>query len=328
MYDFLFDPKTGEPGLVVYVCLAASVMLALDWLFRAMSRSRNYRQRVNKRLRRLEEGADRQETLVQLRRERGLSDDGRYRMPIIWFNRLVLQSGVTIKAGRLAVLLLVLGTVIVMLGTMLGHSPLLAGAVALLLMIGLPLGFLTFLRNRRRKKFAEQLPDAIDVMVRSLRAGHPVPIAVSLVSREMADPIGTEFGITSDEIAYGLDLEESLLNMTARVGDPDLSFLVTAVSVQSQTGGNLGEVLGNLSKVLRDRFKLSRKVVAMSAEGKLSAIALSSLPVGIFLMLNVIAPSFYGDIKDDPIITPALIITFTVWATGVLTIRRLVNFKY
>jgi tight adherence protein B len=191
-----------------------------------------------------------------------------------------------------------------------------------------PILTLLVLRNRRRAKFAAQLPDALDIIVRSLRAGHPIPVAISLVAREMPDPIGTEFGMASDEMIYGMDLEEALRNLRARVGLQDLSFVEVAVSIQSKTGGNLSEVLSNLSKVIRDRFKLRRRVKAMSAEGRLSAIALSAIPILVFLMVNLMAPNFYGDVKTDPLIVPVVVVTLFVWAAGVFTIYRLVNFKY
>ena len=143
--------------------------------------------------------------------------------------------------------------------------------------IGLPLFVVRFIRNRRKAAFSTQLPDALDVVVRSLRSGHPVPTALTLVGREMPDPIGTEFGLTTDELTYGIDLPRALQNLSARVGVPDMSLLVTAVSLQSSAGGNLGEVLENLSRILRDRFQLKRKVRSLSAEGRFSAYGLTIL---------------------------------------------------
>ena len=124
----------------------------------------------------------------------------------------------------------------------------------------MPLLALHVLRGRRQKKFGAQFPDAIDIIVRSLRAGHPVPIAITMVAREMADPIGTEFGIVVDEITYGADLETAMRNLYFRVGQDDLPLFVTAVAIQGSTGGNLGEILENLSAVIRERFKMRRKI--------------------------------------------------------------------
>ncbi len=136
----------------------------------------------------------------------------------------------------------------------------------------LPYLVLRMLRSRRQKKFGAQFPDALDIIVRSLRAGHPVPIAITMVGREMADPIGSEFGIVSDEITYGADLEAAMRNLYARIGSDDLPLFVTAVAIQGSTGGNLGEILEGLSGVIRQRFKMRRKIRALAAEARASAI--------------------------------------------------------
>jgi tight adherence protein B len=314
--------------LVIYVCIAVAVMLAVEGLGLLLARTQSYRSRINRRLQLLEAADDRQAALMQLRRDRGLTDEGHYSVPLISISRLVLQSGVGWRSGRLigvVSLALFVGASAVYA---LAQSMLLAALVGILAGIVVPVLFLVAMRNRRRAQFAAQLPEALDVLVRSLKAGHPIPVAVSLVARDMPDPIGTEFGMTSDEMIYGLDLETALQNMRVRVGQDDLSFVVVAVSVQSKTGGNLSEVLANLSRVIRDRFKLRRRVKAMSAEGRLSAIALSTIPILVFFMVNLMAPTFYGDVKADPIIIPVIVATLLLWATGVFIIYRLVNFKY
>ena len=132
--------------------------------------------------------------------------------------------------------------------------------------------------------------------MRSLRAGHPVPIAISMVGREMPDPIGSEFGVVSDEITYGADLETAMRNLYARLGSDDLPLFVTAVAIQGSTGGNLGEILENLSGVIRQRFKMRRKIRALAAEGRASAMILSALPIGMFVVIQFIAPDFYASV--------------------------------
>jgi tight adherence protein B len=136
----------------------------------------------------------------------------------------------------------------------------------------------------------------MDIIVRSLRAGHPVPVAIGLVAQELADPIGTEFGIAADEITYGADVETAMRNLYFRVGQEDLPLFVTAVAIQGSTGGNLSEILSNLSAVIRLRFKMRRKIRALAAEGKFSALFLSGLPVAIFFLLNVMTPNYYMSI--------------------------------
>jgi tight adherence protein B len=313
---------------VIYVCIALGVMLAVEGLGLFLTRTQSNRSHINKRLQLLAAADNRQAALIQLRRDRGLSDEGHYAVPFTSINRLVLQSGIGWRSGVITGIASVAFFVGASAAYLITQSMLVASLIGILAGVVVPILLLLALRSRRRAQFAAQLPDALDILVRSLRAGHPIPVAISLVAREMPDPIGTEFGMASDEMIYGLDLEATLQNLRARVGLQDLSFVEVAVSVQSKTGGNLGEVLSNLSRVIRERFKLRRRVKAMSAEGRLSAIALSAIPILVFLMVNLMAPNFYGDIKSDPIVVPVVVVTFLLWAAGVFTIYRLVNFKY
>ena len=186
---------------------------------------------------------------------------------------------------------------------------------------------LRILRGRRQKKFGAQFPDAIDIIVRSLRAGHPVPIAVNMVAREMTDPIGSEFGLVADEITYGADLETAMRNLYSRVGQDDLPLFVTAVAIQGSTGGNLGEILENLSSVIRQRFKMRRKVKALAAEGRMSAIMLSSLPIGVFFMIHLVSPDFYGSVWQFDL-TKMILAAAGAWMLiGNFAMYRLVNFR-
>lgn len=153
-------------------------------------------------------------------------------------------------------------------------------------------------------------------------------MAFALVGRELPDPIGTEFGITIDEMTYGLDMPRAMNNLADRVGVPDMSLLVTAVSLQSTSGGNLGEILTNLSQVLRDRFQLKRKVRALSAEGRFSAIGLGVLPVVIFVGVFVQNPNYYLDASNEPAFLPA-VGGLIIWAVlGNIMMHKMVNFKY
>jgi len=315
-------------NLIIYVCIALAVMLAVEGLGLSLARKHSYRRHINKRLQLLEAADDRRTALIELRRDRGLSGEGHYTVPFIAISRLVLQSGIGWRSGRMVAIVSGAFSVAALGAYAITQFMLLALLIGILAGIVVPILFLLVLRSRRQAKFAAQLPEALDIIVRSLRAGHPIPVAISLVAREMPDPIGTEFGMASDEMVYGMDLEETLQNLRARVGLQELSFVEVAVSIQSKTGGNLSEVLSNLSRVMRDRFKLRRRVKAMSAEGRLSAIALSAIPILVFLMVNLMAPNFYGDVKSDPLVVPVGIATLFVWAAGVFTIYRLVNFKY
>ena len=183
------------------------------------------------------------------------------------------------------------------------------------------------LRARRQKKFSVQFPDALDIIVRSLRAGHPVPIAIAMVGREMPDPIGSEFGMVSDEITYGADLETAMRNLYGRIGSDDLPLFVTAVAIQGSTGGNLGEILENLSSVIRQRFKMRRKIRALAAEGRASAMILSALPIGMFIVIQIIAPEFYASVWHEQL-TKIMLFSAAGWMSiGNLIMFKMVNFK-
>jgi tight adherence protein B len=191
----------------------------------------------------------------------------------------------------------------------------------------LPLLVLKFKRGRRQKLFGAQFPDALDIIVRSLRAGHPVPIAINMVAREMADPIGSEFGIVADEITYGADLETGMRNLYFRIGQDDLPLFVTAVAIQSSTGGNLGEILENLSAVIRERFKMRRKIRALASEGRASAMILSSLPILMFLVIQVITPAFYASVWHESLTKLCLAGAGGWMLMGNFIMFRMVNFK-
>ena len=140
-------------------------------------------------------------------------------------------------------------------------------------------------------------------------------------------PVGTEFGIVSDEITYGSDLETAMRDLYFRVGSEDLPLFVTAVAIQSSTGGNLGEILENLSGVIRDRFKMRRKIKALAAEGRASAIILSSLPIGIFAAIQFVTPEFYASVWHEGLTKIGLAVAGAWMAVGNFIMYRLVNFR-
>jgi tight adherence protein B len=313
---------------LIYAMIAAAVVVGAEAAFQYLTNSRSYRRSVNSRLKVIDRIGDRKDSLLELRRRRSLSAEGRYILPIIWLNRLVMQSGISINAKTLVKLMFGGAVVIFAASYILERGLVFGGALALVIGFALPLQFLRIARSRRIKRFESQLPDGIDAMVRSLRAGHPIPVALSTVARETPDPVGSEFGMAFDEVTYGLDVETAMANMRARVGEADLALLVVAVSVQSKTGGNLAEILASLSKILRERFRMHRKVRALSAEARFSAIALSVLPFIVSGAVFLTAPTFYTEVSDDPYFMPVLIFAGLLLATGDYVMYRMVNFRF
>ena len=312
---------------LVYFLVAVSAGLFAEGIYLLFFNSRSYRKNINRRLQLMADEPNRESMLVQLRRERGLTGGGDFRLPLIALNRLILQSGVSIDLKKLGVIIafvamLAFGAVLVIRGQWL--EAFLAAVVCGLI---LPLVVLKIMRGRRQKAFGAQFPDALDIIVRSLRAGHPVPIAITMVARESPDPVGTEFGIVADEITYGADLETAMRNLFFRIGQDDLPLFVTAVAIQGSTGGNLGEILQNLSAVIRQRFKMRRKIRALAAEGRASALILSSLPIVMFTIVQLVAPEFYGSVWREDITKITLAIAGSWMGVGNVIMYHMVNFR-
>src|SRR5262249_24632993 len=244
-----------DPIYLIYICVAAAAVLLVEGIYLLCFSGVSYRQNVNRRLKLLKDEPNRENILIQLRRERGLTSGGDYSIGFEAFNKLLLQSGLTIGASKL-LMVVALGAVIAFGATYGIRERIVQGLVAgVFCATILPVLVLHVMRGRRRKAFGAQFPDALDMIVRSLGAGHPVPIAIGLVAREMKDPIGSEFGIVADEITYGIDLESALRNLYFRIGQDDLPLFVTAVGIPASTGGHLGASLDKPSKVSHRRVK-------------------------------------------------------------------------
>jgi len=316
-----------NPIYLFYVLIGLSAAMFAEGAYLLAYNKASYRKNINRRLKVMDNRPDREGVLVQLRRERGLTASGDYRLPLVRLNRLMLQSGVSLGFGKLVMVCCALAAG-GFVATMIFNGSL---ARALLAMpaagILLPFMALRIMRSARQKKFGVQFPDAIDIIVRSLRAGHPVPVAINMVAREMADPVGSEFGIVTDEITYGADLETAMRSLNYRVGTDDLPLFVTAVAIQGSTGGNLGEILENLSKVIRERFKMRRKIKSLAAEGRASAMILSSLPIGMFLVVFFLVPDFYGSVWNESLTKIGLVVAGCWMGVGNFIMYRMVNFR-
>jgi tight adherence protein B len=317
----------GPELMVLYAALFIGVLLAFDGILQFFSRGNGGEEAINRRLRMLASGADPEEVLNLLRRRRRA--DGMERIPgLREWQTLVIQSGIAMEAGRLLTLLL-LGTAgLSLILTLLGFPGLTVLTLALLLGIALPVMVLVQIRSRRANRIARQLPDGIDLMVRSLRAGHPLNAAFQVIAREMPDPLGSEMGIVADAITYGDDLTDAVTAFADRVGIEDARYLAVAINIQAGTGGNLAHVLEALAGVIRERFAMLRKIKALSAEGRLTAMIVSVVPLVIYVSLNLISPTYYGDVADDPLYTPFLAAGIVLTVLNAIVLRRLVRFHF
>jgi len=281
----------------------------------------------NRRLRMLVAGNTREEVMVRLQRERPLPSGDRASNPVEWFALLVAQSGTRSSPRRVFIIMAAICGISALFLMAIFRSGIIAAPGAAIAGFAIPLLILIVMRRARWKKLTAQLPDSIDIVVRSLRAGHPVPTSIAMVAREMRDPIATEFGLAVDEMTYGLNLDDAMSNMARRVGLDDLRFLVVAVMIQTQVGGNLAEILSGLSRVIRERAKMRAKIRALSAEGRFSAGLLSVLPFVLVVVVNLIAPKFYAAVSADPLFWPILGFGLFLMVLGIIVMYRLVNFR-
>ncbi|MEO1199336.1 MAG: type II secretion system F family protein, partial [Pseudomonadota bacterium] len=313
---------------LVYASAMLAGVMVFEALFLLYARGKTDRTKLNRRLRIMQTTSDRQSILVQLRRERGLSETGRFGFRLAQINRLITQSGIALPLPRLAMFIACGAILAAFVVGVMRTSLVEAISVGLVCVTVLPYLVLAQMRAARRKLFGTQLADAIELIVRSLRAGHPVPVALAMVGREMPDPVGSEFGIVSDEITFGAGLVPAIQNLQDRVGQEDLPLFVTAVTIQAKTGGNLREVLEGLASVIRQRIKMRRKIKAISAEGRLAGLVLTALPPGFLLIITVLAPDFYGEIWGDPMTWYGLGFAGLMLLIGNIFIYRMVNFRY
>ena len=287
----------------------------------------------------IESGADRDHLIEQLLKNSPKKQN--HLPPVIrglveGFQRAVFASAVPYSTSTLGMLMLIAGLLVftlVMLGAAGLGASLGFGTIWLALLIAVAIAFvlpfmvLQRIAASRRKKVEKQFPVALDIFVRALRSGHPVASAIELLTKEMEDPIGTEFGIVADEITYGADLVSALHAMAERWDLEDMRMFVVSLAVQSETGGNLAEILENLAEVIRARASMFMKVRALSSEGRMTGWMLSVLPVFTFVTTFLAAPQFYLNVAGDPIFIFVSITLLTLYVIGLLIIRKLVDIK-
>jgi tight adherence protein B len=310
---------------VIYIIVFCAVLLAVQGIYWFFAEGQKTRGAINRRLVLAQQNASVQGVYDALRRERGLT--GIENTPFAHFNDLIIQTGLRLNGKLLIAAAFFLGLgFFLLLGLAFGYGLIAFCLSAALGSLSLFI-FLLIVRNKRIAKFSEQLPDAIDVIVRGVKSGYPFTVALGLVAKEMADPIGTEYGMTSDEINFGSNIGAALDNLYQRVGHEDLLYLTMAVKIQNETGGNLAEILSRLARLLRERAMLRLKVRAISAEGRISAVFLSAMPFVIFAVITLMRPSYYAGLQNNPVAMLSLVIASIMLVIGNFIIYRMVNFK-
>lgn len=324
---------------LVLILVFAAVVFAVERIVSIFVGRKLETQAINQRLDLISRGVSRGQAMQLLRRQASIFPEGLPAIltaPAVKFEKMLMAAGVSVPTGRLVAILIAtpliifvaIVLVVVATGGPLGLGRvLMLGTVAFVLGAGIPLLIFQARANRMRKKMEEQFPVALDVFVRGLRAGHPIAAALDLLTVEMPDPIGSQFGIAVDEVTYGADLRDALSAMADRWDLDDMRMFVVSLSVQNETGGNLAEILENLSQVIRERASMMLKVRALSSEGRMTATMLTALPVLAFTLLFIGNPKFYLDVADDPAFLPGYVVLLTLYAIGFFTIRRMVDLK-
>jgi tight adherence protein B len=317
---------------IIYAGIFLGVLLLIEGIYYLLFASRGGDKAVNRRLKMLVSGGNTREVLETLRRNPTGGGEGEgFRMfRIADLADLLAQAGIVMSVGRVIGIMAGSGvaTTLLFFALVPGTPRWIAPLVGLAVGVGVPISFMRFLRTQRIKKLSAQLPDALDLMVRSLRAGHPMNSALTLVAKEMPDPIGSEIGIVVDEMTYGLGFREALENLRLRIPAPDLHYFVVTINIQSGTGGNLAEVLENLSCVIRARYQMFAKIRALSAEGRISATILSTIPFLVLAAVWVTTPNYYASVIDDPALPVIAGIAMAMLLIAIGAMWKMVNFKF
>lgn len=320
---------TGIPqfgfGLIAYIGIFLGVLLAFDGLWQMVSRNEAPKEARNRRMRLIAAGASTGEVLSLLKPKVGtwrLS-----KVPFIGTLPSDLnKAGLTVKpvvfigfglAGALAIALVLTPR----LGPLLGVIP------GLLLGFVVPSLVVRHMRTKRMNLLVSQLPDALDLMARGLKVGHPLNATIASVARDMKDPVASEFGIILDQISFGDDLVNAFRDFAERIDQEDVNYLSTAVAIQNGTGGDLARILLTLGKVIRARITMRKRILAISSEGRLTAVFMSLLPVFIFGATSITSPTYYWGVSGDPMFKPVAITIVVLVIGNYLAMRRLVAFR-
>lgn len=318
-----------SPTLIIYGAIFVGVLLLVEGIYLVVfGRSIQLGSRLNRRLEFLESSKSKVDAMDKLRKEIQQHTRGS-RIPFYGLlAEKATQARIAFSPVALVGMMVVAGGAVYLALTVMTQA---AEVLKAGLAVGMGVGGIWFWVSKKAKKrfdmIEEQLPDAIDLIVRGLRVGHPFIHALSSAAKEIPDPLGSELGLIADEAAYGRDMGEALTAFAERMGMQDLRFLAVAVSIQQTSGGNLAEILDGLGKVVRARFRLFRRVRAITAEAKWSGMFLSGFPIAAMLMISLIKPDYYDEVKDTAYFIPVALVVFVFLAVNIMYMRKMVNIK-
>ncbi|MDF0596137.1 type II secretion system F family protein [Psychromarinibacter halotolerans] len=315
--------------LIIYGLIFVAVLVLVEGIYLTVfGKSISLNSRLNRRMEMLEKGVGREQVLEQLRKEMSQHLKSRTIPLYAILAEKAQKANIAFTPIQLVLVMFLLSAVAFVgltIGT--GASIQIRLGVSVLMGIGAVYVWINNKATKRMKLLEEQLPDAVELMVRSLRVGHPFSSALNIVAKEVPDPLGTEMGMIADESAYGRDVGEALKAMAERLDMQDLRFLAVAVTIQQTSGGNLAEILEGLAKVIRSRFKLFRRVTAITAEAKWSGKFLSGFPLLALVGINVAQPNYYDQVMGTPVFIPACLVVAGFLIANVFVMKMLVNIK-
>ena len=242
------------------------------------------------------------------------------------FQKTLSQAGMQLRAGNFLMLCAGVGVLVAALVFIYSRSPAIAWA-GMFIGFLLPYSFVSYRRNKRFEKFEELFPEAIDTLARAVRAGHAFTTALEMISDEVAEPVASEFRKLYEEQKFGMPVRDALVNLTERIPLVDVKFFVTAVMLQRETGGNLAEILDNLSYVIRERFKIQRQVRVYTAQGRLTMALLMGMPPIIVTIMLTLNPAFIRPLFTDPIGHGLLSAGIALQTIGYFVIRRIIRIQ-
>ncbi|HTS08102.1 MAG TPA: type II secretion system F family protein [Candidatus Eisenbacteria bacterium] len=316
-------------SLLIFIVVAVAFFAIATMVDRRNSQARVIKERLANERKAPERAAE--EELALLRDEQ-LSDIPaidtilRRSQRVTDLQKLLSQAGMSMRAGNFLGISALSGVAATFIIYALSKRVELAW-IALLIGFIIPYSYASIRRNKRFEKFEELFPQAIDTLARAVRAGHAFTTALEMITNEIAEPVASEFRQLYEEQKFGMPVRDALMNLTDRVPLVDVKFFVTAVMLQRETGGNLAEILDNLSYVIRERFKIQRQVRVYTAQGRLTMALLMGMPPIIVLVMLMLNPSFIRPLFSDPIGHTLLVLGITLQTIGYFVIRKIIRIQ-
>ncbi|SFH93203.1 tight adherence protein B [Collimonas sp. OK307] len=323
----------GNVFLIIAVLVFVAVVVFLEGFYMMWKSYRGPQaKKIAKRLQALSASLD-QTKQSQLLKQRMLSEIPVFERILLnlprarSLDKFILQAGLDWTVSKLLLSCLALGVAGCLTMTSLIHQTILLGAPVGIALAALPLLYVRYKRSRRLTRIEQQLPEALDLVTRALRSGHAFSSGLQMIGDEMAEPIAGEFRIVHDEVNFGVSMQQALTNLSQRVPITDLRYFVVAVLIQRDSGGNLTEVLGNLSRLIRERLKLFSKIRVLSSEGRLSAWILGVMPFALGGVMSLLNPDFMAPLWHDPLGIAIIKYMLILMVVGILVLRKIVRIR-